>query len=72
MSKRIICNRCGKELDIWDKQEEFRLYRNLGYGTVYDGMRLELDLCCKCMEKLIKDCNETPLIDISECDSPIT
>lgn len=72
MSKGIICNKCGKELDIWDKQEEFSLHKNLGYGTAYDGMRLELDLCCKCMEELIVNCAETPLIDISECECPTT
>lgn len=66
MSKGIICNKCGKELDIWDKQEEFSLHKNLGYGTAYDGMRLELDLCCKCMEELIVSCSENPLIDIVE------
>ncbi len=69
MSKANICNKCGKELDMWDKQEAFSLHQNLGYGTAYDGMRLELDLCCKCMEELIVNCTETPLIDVSESEN---
>lgn len=71
MSKENVCNKCGKELDFWDKQEAFSLHQNLGYGTMYDGMRLELDLCCKCMEELIADCPENPLVNTSIYDNTI-
>lgn len=63
MSKRITCNKCGKEFDLWDRQEAFHIYRDLGYGTKYDGSFLELDLCCKCMEELIESCSDNPVID---------
>lgn len=57
------CNLCGKKLDTWDKQEEFAIYRLLGYGTRYDGEFLELDLCCECMDKLIEMCAISPIVD---------
>ena len=63
MEEKRVCNKCGKEFDIWDKQESFNIYRRLGYGTIYDGDDLELDLCCKCMEELIAGCKISPIIE---------
>ena len=63
MAKDIICNKCGKKFDIWDTQENFSVYRRLGYGTKYDGDDLELDLCCDCMEKLIDECIISPIVE---------
>ena len=63
MAKEIVCNKCGKKFDVFDKQEAFRLYRHLGYGTKYDGSYLELDLCCECMEQLIEECKISPIIE---------
>lgn len=58
-----ICNRCGSKLDIWDTQENFSLWRSLGYGTKYDGDTLKLKLCCKCMEEIIDSCLISPIIE---------
>lgn len=57
------CNRCGKTLDLWDVQEDFRIRRHLGYGTKYDGDILDLQICCKCMDKMIEECAITPVLD---------
>lgn len=57
-----VCNRCGKSLDIWDRQEDFTIFKNLGYGTVYDGETLDLHLCCDCIEKIIDECKVSPII----------
>lgn len=46
------CNKCGKEMDIWDRQENFSINRRCGYGTKYDGFGIQLNLCCDCMEEL--------------------
>ena len=62
MAKQYTCNKCGKPFDIWDKQEAFHIYRELGYGTAYDGSLLELDLCCSCMDALIEECTISPII----------
>ena len=63
MSKIVICNKCGKTCNEWDIQEDFSIHTRLGYGTQYDGCMLELDLCCQCMEKLIRDCKISPIVD---------
>lgn len=60
--KEHICNMCGDKFDMWDEQEMFAIEKDrLGYGTVYDGSRLNLKLCCRCMEHLIKDCRVNPI-----------
>lgn len=63
MSKNVVCNKCGKRLDIWDTQEDFSIYRNqIGYGSKYDGDSIELDLCCDCMDELIDGCKVSPIV----------
>ncbi len=61
MANKEQCSKCGKFLDLWDFQEDFSLSRFLGYGTKYDGERLEIKLCCECMEKLIDECKISPI-----------
>lgn len=63
MANEIVCNRCGKRLDIWDIQENFSINTQMGYGTKYDGDSLKLNLCCSCMEKLIDECIISPIIE---------
>lgn len=58
-----ICNKCGKEFDLWDTQENFSMSGLLGYGTKYDGGFLHIDLCCDCMERLIDECIISPVED---------
>lgn len=58
-----VCNKCGKNLDIFDEQENFTLTRKLGYGTKYDGEELRINLCCGCMESLIDSCTVSPIVD---------
>ena len=60
--KKLVCNMCGKELDMWDEQEDFSIYRACGYGTKFDGYSIQLDLCCDCMEKLVDSCLVSPVI----------
>ena len=61
MNKEIVCNKCGKKFDIWDVQENFSINTLLGYGTKYDGDKLELHLCCNCIEKLVDECVVSPI-----------
>lgn len=63
--KKIVCNMCGKDFDLWDEQEDFSIHRNCGFGTKYDGSRINLDLCCECMEKLIDACLISPVEDLA-------
>lgn len=57
-----VCNKCGKQFNLWDEKEDFSIRKRLGYGTKYDGDTLELDLCCDCMESLIDSCTINPII----------
>lgn len=66
MAKKMYCNKCGKEMDFWDKQEEFSIHTHCGYGTKFDGSHLELDLCCDCMEELADSCKIPPVADIEK------
>lgn len=62
-NKGIVCNKCGRVFNIWDTQENFSIKRSLGYGTIYDGDKLDINLCCECMEKLIEECAISPIIE---------
>lgn len=61
MSKTIICNKCGKQFDFWDTQENFDIHTVCGYGSKFDGEEIELDLCCSCFDKLVEECAISPL-----------
>lgn len=63
MEKGFVCNKCGKKLDMWDIQENFSIETKLGYGTIYDGDKLNMRLCCKCMERLVDECIISPIIE---------
>ena len=63
MAKLLICNKCGKIFDTFDAQENFSIKRHLGYGTKYDGSKLDLSLCCECMETLIDECKFSPVLE---------
>lgn len=59
-----VCNKCGTELDRFDIQECFYIESDyLGYGTKYDGDRLRIDFCCKCMEEIIEQCVISPITE---------
>lgn len=48
-----VCNVCGSELDFWDQLEDFGLHKRIGYGSIHDGEKIDLRLCCKCFDKYI-------------------
>lgn len=61
MERKVYCNRCGREFDVWDVQHDFSIQRRIGFGSKYDGDFLNLDLCCDCMDKLIDECEIPPV-----------
>lgn len=65
MSKIVgtVCNICGKEFDAADKAEGFALYTKSGDGTEYNGLVINMDICCKCMSNLIKQCAVSPIVE---------
>ena len=62
MARNIHCSMCGKKFDMWDASENFHIHKNMGFGTKYDGERIEINLCCACMEKLIVACTLSPVV----------
>ena len=62
MAKTTTCNLCGKEFDMWDAAEATSIYKRLGYGSKYDEDWLELDICCKCLDTIIDQCEINPII----------
>ena len=59
------CSLCGKEFDLFDKNEDYSIVKKLGYGTKYDGDQIQLRLCCDCMEQLIDRCVVSPIVDFN-------
>lgn len=64
MAKETTCNMCGKKFDFLDEQENFSIYRAVGYGSKFDMCSLHLDLCCECMDKIIEQCAISPVADM--------
>ena len=60
-----ICNMCKKEFDKVDYNQDFSFHHKVGYGSIYDGDEINLDLCCDCIDKVIKyiidECEINPI-----------
>lgn len=61
MAEKRVCNICGKELNLFDEQENFSHEGVVKYGSVFDGDEISLNICCSCMDKIIMSCKVTPL-----------
>lgn len=56
-----VCNKCGKKLDLFDRQQRFSIHTKIQYGSVYDGSDVSLNLCCDCFDALINSCKVSPI-----------
>lgn len=57
-----VCNMCGATLSIVDEIEDYSIIKDpLGFGTIYDGNKLDLHICSSCLEKLIQACALPPI-----------
>lgn len=61
MPEKKFCNRCGVELDFFDLQQDFSIHRKIGYGSIYDGSTVDLQLCCECFDKMAEECTVSPI-----------
>ena len=59
--RRLVCNLCGKTLDEMDLENNLTIRRRLGYGSAYDGDRVDLRICCSCFDMLVEGCTVTPI-----------
>lgn len=63
IQEKNVCNYCGKELDVFDLQQDFFIHTRIGYGSIYDGDFVRLQLCCDCFDKLVGACKVSPIIE---------
>ena len=54
MAVKIICNRCGKEFDVYDEESGLVHTDTLGYGSKFDGDEIDLALCCDCLDEILE------------------
>lgn len=48
---KTVCDMCGKEFGVFDLQNSFSFHKHVGYGSVFDLSRINIDLCCECFDK---------------------
>lgn len=48
------CSMCGKDFNVWDEQAGFCFKSRIGYGSIYDGEVICMDLCCECFDKIME------------------
>lgn len=62
-----FCTMCGKQMDVWDRQEKFEFDHLVGYGSKYDASHIRFKLCCSCFDKLMdwmrSQCVTDPVLD---------
>lgn len=58
----LKCNKCGKTLDIFDINNAINIKTTLGYGSKYDSDKINLILCCGCLDEIIDSCINSPII----------
>lgn len=57
------CNLCGKHLDEFDIQQKAEIHTQIQYGSGYDGDKLDLQLCNRCLDMLIGQCAISPITE---------
>lgn len=65
MPEKKVCSRCGGELDFYDLQQDFSIHKKIGYGSIYDGCSVDLQLCCECFDRMVETCAVSPISE--EC-----
>lgn len=61
MQDKKVCNHCGRELDVFDLQQDFTIHKKIQYGSSYDGCRVHFQLCCDCFDKAVEQCKVNPI-----------
>ncbi len=62
----MLCNLCGKTLNVFDENIRGNLEIRFGYGSKRDGDRMNFSLCSDCVDKMadefISRCKHEPKI----------
>ena len=51
----MVCNICGKELDMYEEENTGKIKIPFHYGSKYDGRVMKLSLCSACYDS-VADC----------------
>ena len=52
--RKFFCDKCGKELDECEAQNQPIINMVPGYGSQYDMSRVTVDLCHNCLDSFLK------------------
>jgi hypothetical protein len=54
--EKIICNKCGKDLNysFHECYSGSHVWIVSGYGSRHDGTDMDFDLCCDCVDELLR------------------
>lgn len=55
------CNMCGKIMDIIGIENGIHVKKPIGFGSIHDGGKLDIHICCDCMDDLIDKCDIYPV-----------
>lgn len=66
MKNKKVCNRCGRELDVFDLQQDFTIHKKIQYGGSYDGCQVHYQLCCDCFDKAVEQCKVNPIKEVED------
>ena len=62
MNQKVCrCNKCGREMQVFDLHNNFSIHKTIGYGSVHDGDELRIAFCCDCMDEIISSCVVSPI-----------
>lgn len=53
MATKHFCDICKKEFNESDEANAFGVTERPGYGSIFDGDYINVDLCCSCFDTLI-------------------
>lgn len=59
--KPLYCSKCGRELDMWDRQNNFVIHRSVHYGSKYDMTEVSVRLCNRCFDTFADSCVNSPV-----------
>lgn len=61
----IQCNVCGRDTRNTEVHIEIQIHQLIGYGSRYDGEKIDFDVCAKCVDTILeaisKVCKISPI-----------
>lgn len=51
---KILCNVCGEDPRLKKVHIEIDIHQPIGYGSRYDGDKIDLDVCANCVDTVLE------------------